>query len=151
MQKIIVRIEHQKNTETLIQELNLEFKEEIETLKEDNILEMKQILQDFDQSKIVFKQEISRLHQQLKEASLRYENRESREDDVDTIRDLNATVEKYRQDLIKSEDQASFYKLELCNREVNFNKIFNNSPLLSPSRNSISSLVSIVLLIIESI
>lgn len=138
---IILRAEHQGNLDALRQELELDHREEIEYLKEDNILEIKQILSDFDQSKMLFKQEITKLNQELKEAAYKYENRESREDDVETIMELNATLEKYRKDLIKAEDQASFYKLELCNREVNFNKIFNNSPLLTPAHNSMANLV----------
>lgn len=112
--------------------MNVEHKEEIESLKEENIIEIKQILSDFDQSKILFKQEILKLHQELNEAAKKYENRESRQDDVATIRELNSIIEKYRSDLLQAEDQANFFKLELCNREANFNKIFNNSPLLSP-------------------
>jgi hypothetical protein len=138
---LISSIDHEKRLESLKQELNLEHKEEIEYLKEENINEIKQILSDFDQSKILFKQEMSKLHQELKEAAIKYENRESREDDVQIIRDLNASIEKYRSDLLKAEDQANFYKLELCNREVNFNKIFNNSPLLSPVSGSMTALV----------
>ena len=133
-------MENENNLISQAQEIATLHAEEIDAIKEENIIEMKELLRDFDSSKILFKQEISKIQQQLKEADIKYENRESREDDLEIIKDLNATIDKYREDLLKAQDQANFYKLELCNREINFNKIFN-SPLLGPVQSNMVILI----------
>lgn len=64
----------------------------------------------------------------LQEAEELYNNRPSRDEDVQHIHDLQETV--LQQDIYcqKLQEEKKKYKLELVNREENFNKMFNSSP-----------------------
>ena len=57
-----------------------------------------------------------------------YDNRPSRDEDVALIKHLQGEVEVKDEALKKAYEDMKFYKLELINREENYNKVFGASP-----------------------
>ncbi|XP_042318074.1 protein FAM184A isoform X2 [Sceloporus undulatus] len=64
----------------------------------------------------------------LEEMEEKYQNRESRPEDVQLIAELKDLITERDQLIKKLIDDKKFYQLELVNRETNFNKVFNASP-----------------------
>ncbi|XP_062889928.1 protein FAM184A isoform X7 [Mobula hypostoma] len=64
----------------------------------------------------------------LEEADEKYNNRESRAEDLQLISELKEMITERDQLMKKLVDDKKFYQLELVNRETNFNKVFNASP-----------------------
>ncbi|XP_075059094.1 protein FAM184A isoform X3 [Mixophyes fleayi] len=64
----------------------------------------------------------------LTEMEEKYQNRESRPEDLQVISDLKDMVAERDQLIKKLIEDKKFYQLELVNRETNFNKVFNASP-----------------------
>ncbi|XP_078504599.1 protein FAM184A isoform X3 [Lissotriton helveticus] len=64
----------------------------------------------------------------LEEMEDKYQNRESRPEDLQVIAELKDMIAERDQLIKKLIDDKKFYQLELVNRETNFNKVFNASP-----------------------
>ncbi|XP_061479699.1 protein FAM184A isoform X2 [Rhineura floridana] len=64
----------------------------------------------------------------LEEMEGKYQNRESRPEDLQLIAELKDLIAERDQLIKKLIDDKKFYQLELVNRETNFNKVFNASP-----------------------
>ncbi|XP_044866415.1 protein FAM184A isoform X2 [Mauremys mutica] len=64
----------------------------------------------------------------LEEMEEKYQNRESRPEDLQLISELKDLIAERDQLIKKLIDDKKFYQLELVNRETNFNKVFNASP-----------------------
>ncbi|KAM4042369.1 protein FAM184A isoform 1-T2 [Anomaloglossus baeobatrachus] len=64
----------------------------------------------------------------LSEMEEKYQNRESRPEDLQVISELKDMVAERDQLIKKLIEDKKFYQLELVNRETNFNKVFNASP-----------------------
>ncbi|XP_073432026.1 protein FAM184A isoform X3 [Dendrobates tinctorius] len=64
----------------------------------------------------------------LSEMEEKYQNRESRPEDMQIISELKDMVAERDQLIKKLIEDKKFYQLELVNRETNFNKVFNASP-----------------------
>nr|XP_033794383.1 protein FAM184A isoform X6 [Geotrypetes seraphini] len=64
----------------------------------------------------------------LKELEEKYQNRESRPEDLQLIAELKDMIAERDQLIKKLIDDKKFYQLELVNRETNFNKLFNANP-----------------------
>ena len=64
----------------------------------------------------------------LEEVEGKFRNRPSREEDVELIRQLQHTI--MEQEILnkKINEERKQYRLELVNREANFNRMFNASP-----------------------
>ncbi|CAF5106535.1 unnamed protein product [Rotaria magnacalcarata] len=67
-------------------------------------------------------------YNRLDQADERYRNRESRTEDLDLIATLQQTIASYQEQLKKIHDEKKYLKMELMNRETNFNKVFTNAP-----------------------
>ncbi|XP_060094655.1 protein FAM184A isoform X2 [Heteronotia binoei] len=67
-------------------------------------------------------------HISLEEMEEKYQNRESRPEDLQLIAELKDLIAERDQLIKKLIDDKKFYQLELVNRETNFNKVFNASP-----------------------
>lgn len=69
-----------------------------------------------------------------------FDQRPSRVEDIETIKMLKKEI-LYREDEIrKLNESMKFFKLELINREQNYNKIFNANPhigVLNPLENKV--------------
>ncbi|XP_066469947.1 protein FAM184A isoform X2 [Tiliqua scincoides] len=64
----------------------------------------------------------------LEEMEEKYQNRDSRPEDLQLIAELKDLIAERDQLIKKLIDDKKFYQLELVNRETNFNKVFNASP-----------------------
>ncbi|XP_028913372.1 protein FAM184A isoform X4 [Ornithorhynchus anatinus] len=64
----------------------------------------------------------------LEEMEEKYQNRDSRPEDLQIIAELKDLLAERDQLIKKLIDDKKFYQLELVNRETNFNKVFNTSP-----------------------
>lgn len=67
-----------------------------------------------------------------------YENRPSRPEDLEMIRQLQEEIVQKDNLLKKAAEDMKFYKLELINREDSFNKMFGTNPnvgVLNPLSN----------------
>ncbi|XP_038622695.1 protein FAM184A isoform X5 [Tachyglossus aculeatus] len=64
----------------------------------------------------------------LEEMEEKYQNRDSRPEDLQIIAELKDLLAERDQLIKKLIDDKKFYQLELVNRETNFNKVFNVSP-----------------------
>lgn len=57
-----------------------------------------------------------------------YEERPSRPEDLEAIKMLQLELEKKDEEMKKATEQLRKFKLELFNRENNYNKMFNANP-----------------------
>ena len=64
----------------------------------------------------------------LKEADLKYINREPREIDLITIRELEEELKRRKKKIQALIEETKHIKLELANREDNLNRMFNTRP-----------------------
>eukprot|EP01048_Picozoa_sp_COSAG05_P001280 COSAG05_NODE_42_length_26187_cov_393.972286_19_plen_68_part_00 len=64
----------------------------------------------------------------------KYENRESRQEDLDDKAELERRLKEAEAEVLKVQEEMKYFKLELQNREQNFNKTFGAS--LTPSLTS---------------
>ena len=62
------------------------------------------------------------------ELVVKYDNRESRPEDLDKIAQLELTVKSAQAEVDKVHEEMKYFKLELRNREQNFNKTFGAGP-----------------------
>ena len=60
----------------------------------------------------------------------RFEQRESRDEDLQAIAELQQRVIALTKDRKQALEDLKFYKLELINREENYNKTFGRSPIV---------------------
>uniref|UniRef100_UPI00398E6A66 protein FAM184A n=1 Tax=Pristiophorus japonicus TaxID=55135 RepID=UPI00398E6A66 len=93
-----------------------------------HIRETQCMLADFNKAQELLKDKISTLEILLEEAEEKYNNRESRAEDLQLIAELKEMITERDQLMKKLIDDKKFYQLELVNRETNFNKVFNASP-----------------------
>jgi hypothetical protein len=64
----------------------------------------------------------------LEEMEERFRNRESRKEDVERIHELELVVSRQQAVVDQTIEELKFYKLELLNREENYNQRFGRSP-----------------------
>ena len=95
---------------------------------DEHMAAMQALQSDFAQARDMFEEQKALLEQRLAEAEERYKNRESRPEDVMRIKKLAELCQEKDAALAKAADEMKFFKLELINREENFNKMFNRSP-----------------------
>ncbi len=74
------------------------------------------------------KNRISLMEEEYNQLKLLFDDRPSREEDLRLIQKLQALLEQREDELKKAWHQLKFFKLELINRENNFNKLFNANP-----------------------
>lgn len=74
---------------------------------------------------------IKELQKLVADLEYKYANRESRTEDVEKINQLLKETKEKDEALIKAYNDMKFYKLELLNREENFNKMFGRQPAVA--------------------
>ncbi|KAI9352620.1 hypothetical protein BDR26DRAFT_849571 [Obelidium mucronatum] len=99
-------------------------------LNEEHIVEANKMIRDFEQAQEFLKKQIAHQAKLLEEAAVKYINRESRDDDVAKIAELEEDIKKRKKKAHTMMEELEYCKLELSNREANFNKIFNKHPLV---------------------
>jgi chromosome segregation ATPase len=91
----------------------------------------RKMLADFEDAHSFLKGQIEAQARQLREAEVRYINREARDIDVQKIAQLQASIQQLQGELQQSMAELKHCRLELNNRDVNYSKLFGKSPLLS--------------------
>ncbi|KAM9317231.1 protein FAM184A [Gastrophryne carolinensis] len=128
--KEILRIRSEANQQirTYEQDLNKKHNEDINDLTASHIREKQMVLAEFAKAQALLVEKNSALQISLTEMEEKYQNRESRPEDLQAISELKDMVAERDQLIKKLIEDKKFYQLELVNRETNFNKVFNASP-----------------------
>uniref|UniRef100_A0A670ICR4 Family with sequence similarity 184 member A n=1 Tax=Podarcis muralis TaxID=64176 RepID=A0A670ICR4_PODMU len=128
--KEVLRIRSESNQQIRLheQDLNKKHEKELDVMTADHIRERQSMLADFNKTQELLKEINSALQISLEEMEEKYQNRESRPEDVQLIAELKDLIAERDQLIKKLIDDKKFYQLELVNRETNFNKVFNASP-----------------------
>ena len=72
-----------------------------------------------------------------------FNERPSRSEDIEIIKNLKSELIIKEEEVRKAFESVKFYKLELINREQNYNKVFNANPnvgILNPLENKVNFL-----------
>ncbi|XP_032999584.1 protein FAM184A isoform X1 [Lacerta agilis] len=128
--KEVLRIRSESNQQIRLheQDLNKKHEKELDVMTADHIRERQSMLADFNKTQELLKEINSALQISLEEMEEKYQNRESRPEDLQLIAELKDLIAERDQLIKKLIDDKKFYQLELVNRETNFNKVFNASP-----------------------
>ncbi|KAG8444604.1 hypothetical protein GDO86_009677 [Hymenochirus boettgeri] len=128
--KEILRIRSEANQHIRIheQDLNKKHEEDLNDIRAAHIREMQSIIAEMAKTRALFMEKNSALQKSLTEMEEKYQNRESRPEDLQIISELKDMVAERDQLIKKLIEDKKFYQLELVNRETNFNKVFNASP-----------------------
>eukprot|EP00079_Xenopus_tropicalis_P025629 XP_012819033.1 PREDICTED: protein FAM184A [Xenopus tropicalis] len=128
--KEILCIRSEANQQIRVQEqdLNKKHKEDLNDLTSAHIREKQILIAEMAKTQALFMEKNSALQKSLTEMEEKYQNRESRPEDLQIISELKEMVTERDQLIKKLIDDKKFYQLELVNRETNFNKVFNASP-----------------------
>ncbi|KAM7171939.1 protein FAM184A [Macrochelys suwanniensis] len=128
--KEVLRIRSESNQQIRIheQDLSKKHEKELDVMTADHIREKQSMLADFNKTQELLKEINSALQVSLEEMEEKYQNRESRPEDLQLISELKDLIAERDQLIKKLIDDKKFYQLELVNRETNFNKVFNASP-----------------------
>ncbi|XP_078068859.1 protein FAM184A isoform X11 [Mustelus asterias] len=126
----VLKIRSEVNQKIRIYEQDMIKKQEkmINEMTAAHIRETQCMLADYNKAQELLKDKISSLEILLEEADEKYNNRESRPEDLQLITELKEMISERDQLTKKLMDDKKFYQLELVNRETNFNKVFNASP-----------------------
>ncbi|TPX35759.1 hypothetical protein SmJEL517_g02001 [Synchytrium microbalum] len=119
--------DHKKALKDLQNDLEVRHAVRTEVVNNDHLGETQRMLKDFDMAQNFLKRQIASLEKRLQEADIKYQNREPREMDIQRISDLEVEVEKKKRRIMALEGELEYCKLELLNREVNYNKVFGTT------------------------
>ncbi|PIO36031.1 hypothetical protein AB205_0009500 [Aquarana catesbeiana] len=128
--KEILRIRSEANQQIRVheQDLNKKHEEDMNDLTATHIREKQAIMAEFAKTQAMLMEKNSAINISLTEMEEKYQNRESRPEDLQVISELKDMVAERDQLIKKLIEDKKFYQLELVNRETNFNKVFNASP-----------------------
>ncbi|XP_056422413.1 protein FAM184A isoform X1 [Hyla sarda] len=128
--KEILRIRSEANQQIRIHEQDSKKKheEDISDLTAAHLREKQVLMAEFAKTQAMLVEKNSALQVSLSEMEEKYQNRESRPEDLQVISELKDMVAERDQLIKKLIEDKKFYQLELVNRETNFNKVFNASP-----------------------
>ena len=90
----ILRYDSAKDIEELRDELMTRHRNEIDRISEDHFEECQKMLKDFEHGQKFLKGKIEDLEKQVKQAAVDYINRESREEDVALINELQQLLDE---------------------------------------------------------
>ena len=125
--------EHDRTQRTLQQNFEQEKKHLLQLQREETATLQLQ----FENVKERLEDTVLTLEDQVQNLTNMYENRPSRPEDIEQIRGLERDVRDRENAFTQLRDEMQFYKLELANREQNYNKVFGASPnigVLNPVR-----------------
>lgn len=117
-------------------------KNEIERLLETHLQETQELQEQFERAKTLQEEQIDMLQQSLQQLQALYDQRPSREEDLERLAALEADLREKEAAFKKMYEEMQFYKLELVNREQNYNKVFGSTPnvgVLNPNQKRGSS------------
>jgi len=119
-----------------ISKLKAEHKAECGALEhrfESNVEKLKQAHLDEQEQQ---EETIVKLQMQISTLESQYNKRASRPEDLEKIEQLKAVILEKQAEVEKVHAEMKFFKLELVNREENFNSVFGNQPRVGVMDNS---------------
>jgi len=108
--------------------LKEQHKTSMEQMLETQLRETTELKEQFDRARQLQDMQIEMLQKRLDELQELYDSRPSREEDVQRISLLETDLAEKLAIVKKLTDEMQFYKLELVNREQNYNKVFGAAP-----------------------
>lgn len=105
-------------------------KAEIESMHSHYRHQSQILLSDFKKAKQILTTKLEEKERRLYEAEQRFMNREARPEDVELIQKLKDKIAKQEMKHKEILTEKKICEMELVNREKNYNKIFNTSPLV---------------------
>ena len=109
-------------------EMVMKWKIERETLLKEHLESMAQLQRDLNSTTQLMEERYKELESKYLELQDMYDNRPSKEEDLALIKHLQEEVFEKDAALKKAFEDMKFYKLELINREENYNKLFGAKP-----------------------
>ena len=103
-------------------------KKDMNQLIQEQMKEIQEMQGEFSQATELMDQKYRQLNDRFLQLQELYENRPSRPEDLEMIRQLQEEIIQKDNALKKAAEDMKFYKLELINREDNFNKMFGTNP-----------------------
>ncbi|KAK3095651.1 hypothetical protein FSP39_017162 [Pinctada imbricata] len=125
----IIKIRNDANLQLRKKEevLTKRHQHDLDCVKSDFKRESEDMVTEFTEAQNILTDKISELQILLEEAEERYNNRESRTEDLELIEQLRNAIQEREQRMKTLIDEKRYYQLELVNRETNFNKVFNTN------------------------
>lgn len=109
-------------------EITEKYENTLSSLHLKHATELKKVSMERSQERSQFQDEIDNLKILLRDIEEKFRLRPSLDEDVIFIKHLQEKLSQQEILCQQLNDEKKYYKLELVNREENFNKIFNNSP-----------------------
>ena len=100
----------------------------MDRLIKEHVEDMETLQLEFSNAQQLLDEKYNQLEERYNEISELYDNRPSRPEDLEIMRRLEYEIEQKDNLLKKAAEDMKFYKLELVNRENNFNKMFGANP-----------------------
>ena len=104
------------------------FKEEMSTLTTSHVEELRRLNNEFFEAKKAMEETHDELQLQYTELKKRFTSRESRPEDLERIRKLEEMMISKNEEIKRVKEEMRYFKLELLNREENFNQKFGARP-----------------------
>ena len=101
---------------------------EMQSLVEEQVKDVREMETEFGKASELMEERYRQLSERFGELQELYEGRPSRPEDLELIRQLQEEIAQKDALLRKAAEDMKFYKLELINREENFNKMFGTNP-----------------------
>jgi hypothetical protein len=114
--------------DAMVNRLSHQHEREMEKMVEDHLQQTKALNEEFTHTIRLLEERSSMLKTQLEEVEERYRSRESRPEDISRIAELEHVLRENDALIRQQAEEMKFFKLELINREENFNKMFSRSP-----------------------
>eukprot|EP00501_MAST-03F_sp_TOSAG23-6_P002367 GSMAST32.ASY1.ANO1.2473.1 assembled CDS len=111
---------HSNNTE----QMHRQHTEKQDRLIDEHLAETKDLNEQFQKAHKMLLDQQKLLQDRLQAIQEKYENRESRPEDTSRIAELELECSNHSKIVKKMMQEMKFYKLELVNRENNYNKMF---------------------------
>ena len=97
---------------------------------EEQTREIEEMQNEFQNAGSLMSEKYAHLNERFIELQELYEQRPSRPEDIEMIRDLDEQIVQKDAFIKKQEEDMKFYKLELINREQSYNQMFGTAPML---------------------
>jgi hypothetical protein len=118
----------QNGFDNTIKLLAKQHERELEGLTSDHLAQTNALNEEYSNTMRLLEERNLVLKTQLEELEERYRSRESRPEDVSRIMELEQICRENEETIKQQAEEMKFFKLELINREENFNKMFSRSP-----------------------
>jgi hypothetical protein len=115
----------------------------MESLINEHLNETELIQGEFARVQELMEEKYKQLEARFSELQDLYDNRPSRPEDLEMLRQMQEQLIQKDNLLKKAAEDMKFYKLELVNREENFNKIFGANPqvgVINPLQGKVSQI-----------